>query len=81
VFRRAWQTLRFGCGTVEKTVKHRPYLYFWTYDRGAKTEVYVGPAGLPETNRKASELELEHLVKLKEELDTRIQQLRAQLKA
>lgn len=51
--------MQIGCGVRTMTVKDHEYLYFWHYENreGRRKAVhdYVGPAGDPESGKKAIE--------------------------
>jgi hypothetical protein len=71
---------QFTFGLMDKTVKNHRYSYFWTYDgSGHKTEVYLGRAGKPKTQRRALETKLKHLEMLQQEIQEMIKQTRAEL--
>jgi hypothetical protein len=71
---------QFTFGFLDKTVKGHEYSYFWTYDgSGHKTEVYLGRAGKPKTQRRALETKLKYLEVLEQEIQTMVKQTRADL--
>ncbi len=43
--------MQIGCGVYERTIRDRPYLYFWHYEskggRRVQVKEYVGPARSP----------------------------------
>lgn len=71
---------KFTFGLMDKTVKSHMYSYFWTYDgSGHKTEVYLGRAGKPKTQRRALETKLRHLKGLEQTIQEMIKQTQAEL--
>lgn len=71
---------QFTFGFLDKTVKGHTYTYFWTYDgAGHKSEVYLGRAGKPKTQRRALETKLKHLEGLQQEIQEMIRQTMAEL--
>ena len=71
--------MKFTYGFTAKTIKGKKYVYFWKYTgTGRKTEMYVGPAGKPKTQRRALQVKLEYLQGLQEEITATIQQAQEQ---
>jgi len=72
--------MKFTYGFTTKTIKGKEYIYFWKYTgTGHKTEVYVGPAAKPKTQRRALQVKLEYLQGLQEEITATIRQVQEQL--
>ena len=72
--------MRLGYGVTIKTVKGKRYAYFWFYNgKGKKTEKYLGPVEDPETEKRALEMQLEYLQKVKDEIENEIQRISKKL--
>lgn len=72
--------MKFTYGFTTKTVKGKQYVYFWKYTgTGHKTEIYIGRAGKPATEKKALHVKLEYLQGLQEEISETIRQAKAEL--
>lgn len=71
--------VQLGCGLGIKRIRGRPYLYFWVYEPrswgSTRSWTYLGPAGLPRTRRRARELLLEYHIRVRREVDRRIERL------
>lgn len=67
--------------TTTKTVKGKQYLYYSYYDPNEqkKKEIYCGQNDTKEAKRKALELELEQLKKLKKEINEKISKIESLL--
>lgn len=70
---------QLGCGLVVREIKGHRYLYFWSYEPrswGAyRRWSYVGRVGRARTRARASELLLAYHLKIRKEIDRRIERL------
>lgn len=71
--------MQLGCGLGVKRIHGRPYLYFWSYEQRSwgchRTWSYIGPVGQPRTRRKARELLLEYHIRVRHDVNRRIEHL------
>ncbi len=71
---------QLGCGLSVKQIRGHRYLYFAGYEPRSwgvrRLWTYVGPVGRPATRAKASQLLLVHHVKVRREVEQRIERLR-----
>lgn len=72
--------MQLGCGLGVKEIRGRPYLYFWHYESRSwgshRAWTYLGPLGCPSTRRRAADLLLEYHIRVRREVDRRIESLR-----
>lgn len=73
------EEMKFPYGFTEKTVKGKKYVYFWRYDSGQKSELYIGRAGQVKTQRRALQTKLEYLQGLQQELSETIRKTEQEL--
>ncbi len=70
---------QLGAGLSVKEIRGHPYLYFWLYEPRSwgtrRIWTYVGPVGKASTRARASQLLLEYHLKVRREVDRRIQRL------
>jgi hypothetical protein len=72
--------MKFTYGFTTKTVRGKQYMYFWKYTgTGRKTEIYIGRARKPATEKKALHVKLKYLQGLQEEIAETIRQTKAEL--
>ncbi len=64
-----------------KEIRGRPYLYFWAYEPRSwgvrRAWTYVGPLGRTSTRANAAELLIAYHVRVRREVDRRIEKLHA----
>ncbi len=72
---------QLGAGLSVKEIRGRPYLYFWRYEPRSwgtrRVWTYVGPVGKASTRVRASWLLLDYHLKVRKEVDRRIERLSA----
>lgn len=70
---------QLGCGLSVKRIQDRPHLYVWAYEPRSwgtrRTWTYAGPMGRPLTRANASRLPLAHHLKVRAEVERRIERL------
>ncbi len=71
--------MQLGCGLGVKEIRGHRYLYFWTYEfrswGSERVWTYVGPVGRPATAARARALLLEYHIRVRREVDRRIERL------
>ncbi len=71
--------VQLGCGLAVKEIRGHPYLYFWSYEGRSwgshRDWTYVGPVGRAVTRVRAAELLLAYHLRIRKEVDRRIQRL------
>lgn len=71
--------VKLGCGLGVKQIRGRRYLYFWSYEARSwgcrRLWTYVGPVGEPRTRRKAREPLLAYHIRVRHEVNRRIEHL------
>lgn len=71
--------LQLGCGLAVRLIKGHRYVYFWSYEPGPlgsrRLWKYVGPVNRSTTRAKATDLLTVYHLKVRREVDRRIQRL------
>lgn len=71
--------MQLGCGLGVKEIRGHRYVYFWSYEPRSwgsrRVWTYIGPVGTSRTRSRSSELLVEYHLRIRKEVDRRIERL------